>query len=512
MKWRRRAAYAWAGAWWMGGVACSHEPGVVVAGTASTGASSSGTGGPATGSTTGDGSMTGTQGTTGVGTSDGSSGDPGTSTGGATTSSSSDDGPACMLPAATGSSSGDDGLPLDLGDGGGCGNGVVEVALGEVCDDGNAMGGDGCENDCTSSDDVEPEFTLFMGGPTGWADCGNGAAFDSAGNLVFAGSVNNSVWIRKYDPAYQELWTVTYPAPPGVLCFDVPVAIDSADNIAFAGVTGTLDNVDWLVGMLDPDGGELWSAVYDGPVGRNDYPKDVVVDGSDDLVVVGSRENPVNGTESAILKFTTDGLLLWSEFLSSGNGQADVNWSVAADACDNLLVSAAQYNDGTGADIVVRKYDADGGLEWERFEVGPLTDWGYGIGVDRLGRSVVAGAQPGASPYFDFWLRKYDADGTELWTQSWDGGADDHDYVRDVVVAQDGTTWAAGAITEPGGYPHAVVMRLDENGAVVWTRHVIEVGGWLELARAPDGRIAVAGASQLPFPYDAEAHFAVYPP
>ena len=30
-----------------------------------------------------------------------------------------------------------------------CGNGVVNV--GETCDDGNMVAGDGCENDCTAS-------------------------------------------------------------------------------------------------------------------------------------------------------------------------------------------------------------------------------------------------------------------------------------------------------------------------------------------------------------------------
>lgn len=315
MKRQRRAACACAVAGWLCGAACSHEPGTVVAsGTSSTGASSSGTAAASTGTADASGT-TGSHATTSVATSDGGTTDVGTSTGGATTgASSSDDGPSCMLPEATGSSSGDGAQPLDLGDAGGCGNGVLEVGLGEVCDDGNAIGGDGCENDCTSSNDVAPEFTLFMGGPTGYADCGNAVAFDSEGNLVLAGSIDNGVWIRKYDAAYQELWTVSYPAPPGSLCFDVPVAIDSADNIAFAGITGTLHNVDWLVGMLDPDGGELWSAVYDGPVGRNDYPKGVAVDGQDDVVFVGDRENPMNQGEAMLWKFANDGTELWQEF------------------------------------------------------------------------------------------------------------------------------------------------------------------------------------------------------
>jgi hypothetical protein len=48
----------------------------------------------------------------------------------------------------------------------------------------------------------------------------------------------------------------------------------------------------------------------------------------------------------------------------------------------------------------------------------------------------------------------------------------------------------------------------------VWTRtHSLPgPGGWLDVAIAEDGRVAVVGTSQLPFPNDLEAHFAVYPP
>src|SRR5262245_55054658 len=35
---------------------------------------------------------------------------------------------------------------------GGCGNGVIETALGEVCDDGNLVSLDGCRGDCKSAE------------------------------------------------------------------------------------------------------------------------------------------------------------------------------------------------------------------------------------------------------------------------------------------------------------------------------------------------------------------------
>ena len=61
------------------------------------------------------------------------------------------------------SASGDDAPPVDAGevctDGGncliGCGNGTLDPGLGEVCDDGNSVSGDGCSSNCTT---VEKDY------------------------------------------------------------------------------------------------------------------------------------------------------------------------------------------------------------------------------------------------------------------------------------------------------------------------------------------------------------------
>ena len=52
------------------------------------------------------------------------------------------DGASCVFEGATGRCM--DGLCLAVG----CGNSVVDVGTGEVCDDGNTTSGDGCRADC----------------------------------------------------------------------------------------------------------------------------------------------------------------------------------------------------------------------------------------------------------------------------------------------------------------------------------------------------------------------------
>ena len=425
--------------------------------------------------------------------------------------SSSDDGPACVLPDESSSDGGEP--PLDLGVDGGCGNGVVEGA--EFCDDGNQEPGDGCEVDCTSSDDVPTEFFLTMGGPNGFGDLGSGVAFDSQGNLIISGFVANEVWIRKYDVDYQELWTVTYPGHVGNLPSATVVAVDSQDNIAFAGSTGALDNGDWIFGLLDPDGMELWSDTLDGPVGRNDYPYGVAVDGEDAIVFVGARENPINGSEAVILKYGSAGDLLWSQFSLNGGAQPDSAAAVGVDPCDALVVTTSEFNAGTGLDVAVRKFDADGGLLWERFEATPLTDYGVGVGIDAFGDILVVGAEDTGGPAVDFWSRKYDSDGTILWSSLVGGEGDGSDDFRAVVTTPGGASWSSGSITSEPNIASAVVVRRARQGEVVWTRELNVVGsgdGWRAVARANDGRTGVAGVSMLPFPNDFEAHFAVYPP
>ncbi len=72
-----------------------------------------------------------------------------------------------------------------------CGNGVVEPLIGEVCDDGNAFGGDGCENDCTLSaactfshgGSPTERFVGVCGAPT-FADIQSAVTASSPGDIV----------------------------------------------------------------------------------------------------------------------------------------------------------------------------------------------------------------------------------------------------------------------------------------------------------------------------------------
>jgi cysteine-rich repeat protein len=385
-----------------------------------------------------------------------------------------------------------------------CGDGALD--LGEDCDDGNLVGGDGCEDDCTSSDDVLPEWTLELGGPTGFVDVGSGVAFDSVGNLIVSAYTEPDViWIRKYDTAYNELWTVTYPGIPGSAYSRVRVAVDGNDNIGFSGDVPDA-GVSIKFGMLTPGGVELWTQTV-GP----GLDAGVDFDPNGNLLLAGAFLQA--STDVWVAKYDPLGIEFWSDTYDSAGGSADAARTVASDPFGNVLVIGVANAPGD-THIVVRKYDPNGVVQWTDLVDGAAgeSDWGWGVAVAANGDVLAGGVIRDVPLDGDGWLRRYEPGGTELWTQNYAGTANiSGDGILDVATGAAGGIYVCGSIEDIGGQRYWVA-KLDAAGQPVWERRKIESGQWLDVAVASDGRVAVAGTVNFPFPFDAEARFAVYPP
>ncbi len=398
-----------------------------------------------------------------------------------------------------------------------CGDGMLDE--GEICDDGNLVGGDGCEPDCTSSDDVEPIWTLELGGPTGYVDCGTGVAFDGVGNLILGAYTEPDViWIRKYDVDYVEQWTVTYPGQPGGSCPRTRVATDADGNIGFIGADSSAAGI--LFGVLDPDGGELWT------LGANDlgsvfeFPGDVAFDGEGSLLLTGAVV-PQDGTfaDLWVAKYASLGQSIWSDSYDGVGGRSDLGYGIDADMDGNVLVAGVVRGVADDNDIFVRKYDPDGGEPWTDIVAGPEAgtayDYGYGYGIaTNFTESVVAGVFKPAGESHQIWSRQYSPDGAPVWT-SLHEQAGLGDAAASIDWSPGFGVLVAGTVREVGFVNVAWLRKLDEGGAPVWTRLRQLPGSfdlWQAVAIASDGRIAVAGSAQLASPFDYEGHFAVYPP
>jgi hypothetical protein len=101
---------------------------------------------------------------------------------------------------------------------------------------------------------------------------------------------------------------------------DVPssLGVDSAGNLFVAGTTLTdiddiyaVEDSKYLTVKISATGQVLWSADYEGPSGYYDEIHDLVVDGQDNVIVTGSAYGSSFGEDFTTIKYDPDGQELW---------------------------------------------------------------------------------------------------------------------------------------------------------------------------------------------------------
>ncbi len=208
------------------------------------------------------------------------------------------------------------------------------------------------------------------------------------------------------------------------------VAVDSGGNTFVVGYQAT-GGLDFAVrkydasGDLDTTWGDLDSGMvtYNSGGTQRDYAFGIAVDSGGSIYVAGLQET--NGYDGIVRKYDANGDLdtTWGDLDSgmvtynSGGTQSDLAYGIAVDAVGNIYV--AGYQQTNGFDWWVRKYDANGDLDttWGDLDSGMVTynsggtqiDNAYGIAVDSAGNIYVAGYQQTSGN--DWAVRKYDVNG-----------------------------------------------------------------------------------------------------
>lgn len=255
-------------------------------------------------------------------------------------------------------------------------------------------------------------------------------AADTAGNVfatgMFAGTIDfgggpltsdfTDAFLVKLGADGAHLWSLHFSDKGGQE--GMSVAVDGADNVVVAGsFWGAVDlgggpitsnaGSSVFVGLLDPNGGHLWSKGY-GTTGDVGWTR-VALDGTGNLYLVGSFDGTIDfgggpmtsagGRDLFLAKLGHDGTHTWSKRFGDAADQA---WaSVAVDGSGNVVFVGAfagsvDFGGGPLAsagqdDIFIAKLDPSGEHLWsKRFgNTGP--DGAEGVAVDGAGNVVTAG-------------------------------------------------------------------------------------------------------------------------
>lgn len=327
-------------------------------------------------------------------------------------------------------------------------------------------------------------------------------------------------YVRHLDPHGEERWTRQYGSYERD--FAKGVAFDPAGGVYVVGQTfGTLAGQtsaggwDAYVRKYDPAGQEIWTRQFGG--GGADVSSGVDIDSQGNVVVAGSTRATLPGQQTAgeydafVRSFDRDGNTLWTRQFGTHNDDHAV--ALAIGPGDDIVVTGGTTGDVDGAtpgdsfDAFLRRFDTQGHSLWDRQFGSVNDDYGLGVTLDGDGNTYIAGSTDGALPgqvsygFTDAFVRKYSPTGAEVWAHQW--GTAGLDDAEGIALDPDGNIDVSGRMDgnlpyqRPSGGPDVYVTELDAGGRELWTTRFgsEKIDYALDVAVDPKGSVYATGGT-----------------
>lgn len=260
-------------------------------------------------------------------------------------------------------------------------------------------------------------------------DAAKAIALDSRGFAYVMGTdrertTSYDFAVIKYDGEGREVWTARYSGPQDA--FDQAEAL-AVDGEGCAYVTGFGYNgeteYDIVTAKFNSDGRLLWKAIFNGPEDRLDRAQALVLDNSGNAYVTGYSFGLRSAADIVTIKYDRDGRQIWASRYDGPGGGPDRGSSIVVDSGRSVTVAGSGRGRSKNEDIVLIRYDSDGKLLWESYYDGPDhgEDRAAALAADTQGNSYVAGYSYGYDSEADYMILKYDSRGRLLWASRLDG-------------------------------------------------------------------------------------------
>jgi hypothetical protein len=245
------------------------------------------------------------------------------------------------------------------------------------------------------------------------------------------------------------------------------VAVDSSDNVYVVGygydLTGTDTYKDIWIKKFDSQGNEEttnWNKMIEISGATASIPSeeahDVVIDSSDNVYVVGYGTDLVasgSGKDWFIKKYDANGVedtANWDKMLDSGSNGWDEAMAVAIDNTGNIYVAGFGFDmDGSSdKDWWIKKFDSSGTELWdESVNVNDSYERIEAIAFDSSNNAYFAGFGDSivtSSSQWDMWLRKYDDTGTLLKNIKIDRLGNEWEYAYSIEIDDSDNVYVGG--------------------------------------------------------------------
>jgi uncharacterized delta-60 repeat protein len=325
---------------------------------------------------------------------------------------------------------------------------------------------------------VTEEWVARYNGPANGWDSARDIVIDNEGNVYITGRSQKDVGSPsdyttiKYDSEGNELWVARYNGPNNDSDWPTAIALDSIGNVYVTGHSeGIGTSYDYATIKYDSSGNELWVARYNGPCNGADKAEAIAIDISGNVYITGGSLQSGKDSDFATIKYDQNGNELWvARYDSHAGDYGDFGRDITLDLSGNVYVTGYSMGISTKEDYVTIKYDSNGSELWSERYNGPGNDLDYALAmkVDPLGNVYVSGRSEGISTDSDYATIKYDTYGNCLWIARYNGPGNLFDSARAIAIDSSGNTYVTGGSEGNGTKYDYATIAYDSSGNQLW--------------------------------------------
>jgi hypothetical protein len=250
---------------------------------------------------------------------------------------------------------------------------------------------------------------------------------------------------------------------------------------------------------------EDWVVRYDGgieptPIGTDDVANAVACDASGNFYVTGQSVPGSDPEDCVTIKYDPGGETLWEALYDDPAGSTDRPHAITVDQAGCAYL-CGDSSDGVSDNCLTVKYDADGGEAWSAtYDRAGLDDVLYAIAVDAGGNTYVAGRSGDPAYGDDYVVIKYDSLGGEVWVARYAGPHGD-DRAHAMAIDDSGNVYVTGGSQgATGSGMDFATVKYGADGGERWVERRTggldwDGGGW-GIAVDDSGNVFVGGRIQ----------------
>ncbi|MBE2226718.1 MAG: SBBP repeat-containing protein [Ignavibacteria bacterium] len=205
-----------------------------------------------------------------------------------------------------------------------------------------------------------------------------------------------------------------------------------------------------------------WAKRLNSSGSSNDYVHAMTYDAAGNVYVTGS-----GGSNYLTVKYSPEGTVLWQAVYNGPANDADNGTAIAVDNSGNVYVTGRSFGTGTETDFATIKYDAAGTQLWVQRYNGSNNsdDAGISVVIDAAG-NVYAGGWASQGSSVDYTIVKYSSAGSQLWVRNYNNGS--NDFLRAMVIDASGNIYATGVSRGASNDDYATV-KYNSSGTLLWS-------------------------------------------